>query len=122
MAQVLLIDDEPEVQATLEQMLELGGHTVIAAGMGQRLEDDLARASYELVITDLHMPGLDGWAVARWVAEHRPGIPVIAMGGDIGGQDCEALRLFAAGLGKPFTRKVLLETVARVLASGAALA
>lgn len=122
MAQVLLIDDEPEVQATLEQMLELGGHTVIAAGTGQRLKDDLARASYELVITDLHMPGLDGWAVARWVAEHRPGIPVIAMGGDIGGQDREALRLFAAGLGKPFTRKVLLETVARVLASGAALA
>jgi len=121
-AQVLLIDDEAEVQATLEQMLELGGHTVIAAGKGQQLQDDLARASYELVITDLHMPGLDGWAVARWVAEHRPGIPVIAMGGDIGGQDREALRLFAAGLGKPFTRKVLLETVARVLASGAALA
>ncbi len=121
MAQILLIDDEVEVQSTLQQMLELGGHSVIAAGTGQRLRDDLAQARYGLVITDLHMPAFDGWAVARWVAEHRPGTPVIAMGGDIGGQDREALRLFAAGLGKPFTRKVLLETVARVLASGAAL-
>jgi CheY-like chemotaxis protein len=115
-AQILLIDDEPDVRSTLQQMLETGGHAVIAAGTGQQLKDDLQTANYELVITDLHMPGFDGWAVARWMAEHRPGTPVIAMGGDVGGQDHEALRLFAASLGKPFNRKALLEVVARVLA------
>ena len=115
MAQVLLVDDDLAVQQTLQAMLEAGGHAVIAAGSGRQLLDDLGAAVYELVVTDLHMPGFDGWAVARWVAEHRPGTPVIAMGGDVGGQDPEALRLFAASLSKPFNRKALLATVARVL-------
>jgi CheY-like chemotaxis protein len=114
-AQVLLVDDDPAVQQTLQAMLEVGGHAVTAAGMGETLQDDLRTAAYELVVTDLHMPGFDGWAVARWVAEHRPGTPVIAMGGDVGGQDPEAMRLFAASLSKPFNRKALLEAVARVL-------
>jgi CheY-like chemotaxis protein len=115
MARVLLIDDEPAVRLTLDQMLEAGGHEVVQARVGHRLLDDLATETYDLVITDLHMPGLDGWDVAAWIAERRPGIPVIAIGGNADAARRGQERLFAAVMVKPFRRQALLATVAAVL-------
>jgi CheY-like chemotaxis protein len=115
MARVLLIDDEPAVRLTLRQMLQAGGHEVIEGRVGHLLLDDLATETYDLVITDLHMPGLDGWDVAAWTLERRPRIPVIAIGGNAEAARPEQDRLFAAIMVKPFRRQALLATVAGVL-------
>lgn len=85
MARVLLADDDPAVRMPLEQMLKEGGHAVVTARVGHALLDDLKAARYDLVITDVNMPALDGWDVASWVRERRPGTPVIAIGGDVDG-------------------------------------
>jgi CheY-like chemotaxis protein len=121
MARVLLIDDEPAVRLTLDQMLEAGGHEVVQASIGHKLLEDLATVAYDVVVTDLNMPGLDGWDVATWIAERRPGIPVIAIGGNADAQHDEVRRLFAVMLIKPFRRQALLDAVASALA-GARLA
>lgn len=115
MARVLLIDDEPAVRLTLDQMLEAGGHEVVQARIGHKLLDDLATEAYDVVVTDLNMPGLDGWDVATWIAERRPGIPVIAIGGNADAKHDEVRRLFAAMLIKPFRRQQLLDAVTAVL-------
>ena len=119
MARVLLIEDEPAVRLTLRQMLEAGGHDVVEGRIGHSLLDDLATETYDLVITDLHMPGLDGFDVAAWTLQRRPKIPVIAIGGNAEAARPEQDRLFAAVMVKPFRREALLATVAAVLSRGA---
>jgi CheY-like chemotaxis protein len=98
-------------------MLAAGGHEVIEGRVGHLLLDDLATESYDLVITDLHMPGLDGWDVAAWTLERRPKIPVIAIGGNAEAARLEQDRLFVAIMVKPFRQQALLATVAAVLSS-----
>jgi CheY-like chemotaxis protein len=114
MATILLADDEPEVSALYAQMLKAGDHVVVIARIGgEALAQDLASATYDVVVTDLHMPEMDGWAVARWVAAHRPGTRVIAAGGDSGPPG--VMEGFAAVLQKPFRRADLLAAVASVI-------
>ena len=116
MARVLLIDDEPAVRLTVRQMLEAGGHDVVESRIGHAALDDLATEAHDLVITDLHMPGLDGWDVAAWISERRSGTPVIGIGGNADAQHDELRRLFAMMLIKPFRRQQLLDAVIAVLA------
>jgi CheY-like chemotaxis protein len=117
MARVLLIDDEPAVQLVLQQMLQAGGHSVLMGRIGDALVQDLQSGGYDLVITDIHMPGMDGWAVAKWIAENRPGIPVIAAGG-ASGDWVQGMEVFRKVLLKPFRRAELLEAVSAALPRG----
>ena len=118
MARVLLVDDQLSVQLVLRQMLEAGGHTVVTARSGNALLNDLREAEYDVVITDLHMPVLDGWDVAAWLRERRPDVPVIAMGGDVRARPNAELDMFAMVLMKPFRRTDLLAAICRVSTQG----
>ena len=110
MATVFLADDDPEVRTLFSHMLEGGGHAVVVGGSGETLIQDLAAAAYDVVVTDLHMPAVDGWAVMQWLAANRPGVPVIAAGGATGPPG--SMEGFAAVLQKPFRRAELLAAVA----------
>jgi len=115
MATVLVIDDEPLVQMALADLLEEARHTAILARAGRSALDDLAAGGYDLVITDLNMPEVSGWDVARWMATHRPEVPVIAISGRIvEGLDDTWLKRFSAFLAKPLDETVLLDHVARL--------
>src|SRR5205823_6034998 len=74
---VLVIDDEVTVREALADTLADEGHTVIQAGSGKK---GLARLSQgtrvDVVITDLGMPDMTGWDVARGVRTQFPGLPV----------------------------------------------
>jgi two-component system, cell cycle response regulator CpdR len=115
MASILLIDDEPTIQTVLQQMLRAGGHEVTVARIGHELLEDLQLRQFDLVITDLNMPVLDGWNVASWIRERRPGVPVIAIGGNAAFRANDGNPVFAAILQKPFRRAELLATVSSVL-------
>ena len=82
MLRILLIDDDPPVRAVLRAMLASEGHTVVEAADGV---DGLARVergeSFDLVLTDLGMPGLNGWQVVRGVRLLRPELPVVLITG-----------------------------------------
>ncbi len=77
----LIIDDEEFVRLVVEQALREEGCDVQSTSLGQEGLDRLRTASFDCVITDLRMPGLDGRAVLRWVKEHQPNVDVIVLTG-----------------------------------------
>jgi signal transduction histidine kinase len=74
---VLVIDDDPRVLLTLADLLSAQGHTVIQAASGQEGLERLEKGEpFDLVLTDLGMPGMTGWEVARAVRARWPGLRV----------------------------------------------
>lgn len=116
MATILLAEDEPTLRLDLQETLEADGHTVVIARIGPELLQDMANHVFDLVITDLKMPQPDGWAVAAWLARHRPQIPVVAVSGFVSHLPAEQLRGFVAVLQKPYNAHRVLRTVRNVLA------
>jgi len=74
---VLVIDDEVTVREALADTLADEGHTVIQAASGREgLARLAAGAAVDIVVTDLGMPEMTGWDVARTVRTQHPGLPV----------------------------------------------
>ena len=83
---VLLVDDDPLVLKTLRDIVELDGHFVTTANGGQAGIDTFTAArgrpeSFDVVITDLGMPHIDGRAVARSIKTVSPSTPVMLLTG-----------------------------------------
>jgi CheY-like chemotaxis protein len=89
-------------------MIEGGGHTALPEVGGADTWDALRDGGFDLVLTDLRMPSLDGATVARWLERYRPGTPVIAISGALGDmQDTEREPPFAAALHRPVNRDII---------------
>ena len=112
-ARILLVDDDDLVRDMLETALSLAGHQVSASADGTHALSALARDRFDLVITDLSLPGMSGFDIARGVKRAGPAIPVVLLSGWAIQQDSQEVR--AAGvdfvLGKPCTIDALLRTV-----------
>jgi DNA-binding NtrC family response regulator len=83
---VLIVDDEPAIRGFLYDYLSQCGFNPLTAASGDEaielLEKDI---TIDLVFSDVRMPGkLDGFGLAHWVMEHRPGLPVLLASGDLG--------------------------------------
>jgi len=78
---LLFIDDEPAVRATTAALLRAGGHTVVEAASGPAGLAALATHPVDLVLTDLGMPEMTGWEVARQVKAAFPRLPVLLLTG-----------------------------------------
>ncbi len=83
---ILVIEDNVSVRETIGDGLTRYGHTVLAASSGREGLRVLAEAAVDLVISDLGMPGMSGWEVARKAKElceerSAPKIPVILLTG-----------------------------------------
>lgn len=78
---ILIIDDEEYVRLVLEQALRDEGCDVTAAGNGQAGIETLQSSTFDCVITDLRMPGLDGRGVLQWVKDHQPDVDVVMLTG-----------------------------------------
>jgi len=64
-ADILLIDDEPAVRDAFTRLLALYGHRVTSAESGEKGVAAFKAGTFDLVFTDLGMPGMSGWEVAR---------------------------------------------------------
>ena len=79
---ILVVDDDPLLLKSLREFLEMDGHTIVTAGGGQEGIDLFRTAGeFDLVITDLGMPYVDGRAVAHAIKEASPDTPVILLTG-----------------------------------------
>lgn len=89
MARILLVDDDPATLDLIGRALSADGHDVIRCLNGQDALQQLgqAPASFELVLTDLEMPGLDGLELARRAAAAAPKIRILLMSGFVSGPD-----------------------------------
>jgi GAF domain-containing protein/anti-sigma regulatory factor (Ser/Thr protein kinase) len=77
----LVVDDEEEVAEVVSDILTTAGHTTVVARSGQEGVERLAGERFDVVFTDLAMPGLTGWQVARAVKDRAPEVPVVLMSG-----------------------------------------
>jgi DNA-binding NtrC family response regulator len=122
MARVLVVDDEPKLGRYVAQMLELDGHQVVRAAGGQEALARLAEEAFDVVVTDLRMPGVDGIAVLR-AARSRAGPPeVVLMTAHATAESAvEAMKAGAADyVTKPFSMDELRLRVERLAARRAA--
>ncbi len=117
-ARILVVDDIEMNQELATLMLESAGHRVAVAGTGEEAVLAVQAASFDLVLMDVHMPGMDG--LAATVAIHALGdrnaaLPVLAM--TAGAMSDELERCYAAGMvgsvSKPFDQRTLLDMVDR---------
>src|SRR6188474_38815 len=79
MARILVADDEPGLREFVSDALALDDHEVVTAPDGKVAAKLLDERGFDLVITDLKMPGLDGMALLRKVRAEQPELEVIVM-------------------------------------------
>jgi GAF domain-containing protein/CheY-like chemotaxis protein len=77
----LVVDDEPPVRAVIGDILESAGHSVVTLGEGAAAIARFAAEPFDLVVTDLAMPRVSGWQVARAVKQVAPQVPVFLVSG-----------------------------------------
>ncbi|MGH7952656.1 MAG: ATP-binding protein [Limisphaerales bacterium] len=122
---ILCIDDEPQVQELLKNCLTTLNHHVETASGGQQGIEMFRKAAlekqpYEVVVTDLGMPDIDGRQVANIIKKEFHGTPVIMMTGwgTMMKEDDEAPPDVDALVGKPPRIRELNELLLRVTARG----
>jgi DNA-binding response OmpR family regulator len=112
----LVIDDEPAILALVRDILADEGYTVLVATDGEEGLLHAQRTAPDLILTDLMLPGLDGYTLCRILrAEARTAqTPVIAMSAAYRPQAGVA---FDAVLAKPFELDTLLSVIRAYLGS-----
>jgi CheY-like chemotaxis protein len=112
---VLVIDDEPFVRETLEEILRQQRHDVVVADDGVAGLAQLGASAFDLVMTDLAMPGMSGWQVAKAAKAARPNVPVVLVTG--WGVEVDVDELQAHGVDRVLTKPFRYEDVEEVVAS-----
>ncbi len=114
---VLIVDDEESMRVFLKRALGRRGLDVSAAADGRAAQDLLGQEEYDLLITDLSMPGTTGIELLRWSKERNPDLPVIVMTGY--GSIPSAIEALKSGatdyITKPFDRDEILKAVESAL-------
>lgn len=117
MARLLIIEDDSALSSTLALALEDAGHQVAIEGHGRsglkRVESD----SPELIISDVNLPGLDGFSLCRTLRERGVATPLILLTSRDGETDeAQGLELGADDyISKPFSTRVLLARIQALL-------
>src|SRR6188768_174301 len=117
MARLLLIDDDPSLLEVLTLAFEDAGHSVLTALDGAAGLNVLAAGGVELVVSDVNMPLVDGFALCRKLRQSGNDVPLIlltsrdsdideALGLDVGADDY---------VSKPFSTRVLMARVTALL-------
>ncbi len=116
---VLVVDDDEMVALTLCQLLRSGGYTVAVAGSVDAALAELQNSPGEidLIVTDLTMPVLDGFALLKAVRELDDTIVKVVMSGDVTAE--RAMEVMRYGvfeiMRKPFSREYLLDVTGRAM-------
>ena len=117
---ILVVDDDAPIRFMLTRLLTSEGYEVVAAGAAADAEAALEGSTFDLVISDVVMPGGSGIELRVAIAARQPGVPVIL----ISGFSADGPARFAAEaertafLQKPFAASRMLELVAEMLGEG----
>ncbi|MGE4055172.1 MAG: response regulator [Vicinamibacterales bacterium] len=114
---ILVVDDEASIRDLLSKTLAMSDYDVDVAADGRTAVDRMRLNNYDLLVTDVRMPGMDGLTVIREARRYKANLPVIVITGfSTEATAIDALNLGVAGyLTKPFQRRQVLSKVARAL-------
>ena len=117
MARILLAEDDEIMRITIQDRLEKNRWHVDAVANGREAADRLKKENYHLVISDIRMPGLDGWQLLKFVRQNSPFTDIIMMTAYGSVDDAiESLKKGAADyILKPFNMDDLVIRVTRIL-------
>jgi CheY-like chemotaxis protein len=118
-ARILVVDDEPGIAGVLAEVLQLDGHVVETAGDGEAALGKLALGGYELILSDIRMPELDGPSLYRELERRDPRFlrRMIFLTGDTLSPSTRGFleKTGVPCLSKPFALSDVREIVRRVL-------
>ena len=119
---ILIVDDEPEIRDTLAEILTGAQHRVVTASSGHEALERMAAEHYDVILTDIRMPDIDGRALFQEIRRRWPE-RVRRVGFITGDTLASALREFAAESGcpvieKPFLPADVRRVVAEIVTSG----
>ncbi|MDQ3030969.1 MAG: ATP-binding protein [Myxococcota bacterium] len=115
-ARILLVEDEPALRRSIEAALREAGHDVRSAEDGAAALAHVELMAFDLLVTDVVMPGLTGTELARAVRARLPACGVVYVSGYAADRLEDAMRDDAELLAKPFTIDALISAVSRRIA------
>ena len=120
---ILVVDDDQVVGKSFERVLTNKGYRVDTALSGREAFEKYAGADFDMVFTDLRMPGQDGLEVARRIKEMNPWLPIVVVTGYATQQAEESAKAIgiAEFIQKPLTPSVIEEVAARIMGRIAAV-
>lgn len=108
---VLVVDDQLGMRETVVELLEQVGHTAVGVASGEAALEALARESFDVVVMDIRMPGMDGVTVLEEIGSPPPRV-ILMTGYALEERLHAAIRAGAfAILEKPFSAPYLLDLV-----------
>jgi len=114
---ILIIDDEKVIREGVERALSKRGYHIVKAEDGDQGLTFLKEQDFDIVLTDLMMPGLDGFAVLDWIRENQPNVQVIVI--TVFATVTKAVTAMKQGafdfVGKPFTPDYIRVVVDRAI-------
>ncbi len=114
---ILVVDDERIIVRSVQMILKAEGYDIEGASSGKDAILKMEQNSYNLVLTDLNMPEMDGISLIRWLKQNRPEVGVVILTGYPSQETIkEALELGIIDyVPKPFTPAVLLDVTQRAV-------
>jgi DNA-binding NtrC family response regulator len=113
-ARVLVVDDDQDVRNCMVEMLNEAGHDSLPAGGASEAIELVACYDFDLLVTDVAMPGLSGFLLAQQAKRLQPNLRVIFATGRIQEPHWDWTR-FGPVLHKPFRADALIAEVERLL-------
>jgi CheY-like chemotaxis protein len=77
MPRILIVEDDPHLRDVVQLILAGPGNEIVSVADGQAALESLAQHAYDLVVCDLHMPGVDGRAVYLAIERQSPPRPAV---------------------------------------------
>ena len=115
---ILVVDDEETIREGMRRILEAEGYRVCTSASGEAAAERIQEEDFDLVITDLKMPGMDGIEVLKSIRILQPDVPVMIITGYSTVETAvEAMRQGAFDyIAKPFTSDLIIEKIRKALA------
>jgi signal transduction histidine kinase/ligand-binding sensor domain-containing protein/CheY-like chemotaxis protein/HPt (histidine-containing phosphotransfer) domain-containing protein len=118
-ARILLVEDYEPNQEIIKALLEDTGAAIVTADRGERAIELMKTERFELVIMDLHMPGMDGLETTREIRKRDAAVPILGVTADVVQESRE--NCLRAGMNdvinKPVRQNLLLRSIASLLSS-----
>ena len=116
---ILVVDDEAGYREVLAKMLTKPGHRVVTAADGDEARRLLENCHFDVIISDVFMPKLNGYALAARIRAKDPNMPIILISGYLS-QDTAKNLLGGSTefIAKPVDPPLLMATVQRLMSSG----